>query len=508
MPNDIFISYAHIDNQPLGDTSGWVDQLFKHLQVRLSQVLGSEPSIWWDKRLQGDQYFAGEIGDMVGATLLLTPVVTPRYVNSNWCRGELKEFCERAQGNAQMRNHSRVFKIVKTPVAEQQLPEELCGMLGYVFYEVDEKNRPREFRQVLGHDRDQRYWDKLDDLAWDIKDAIEKLRAQAAAQAAEADAVEAVEAVEALPLAKKVYLAETAPELNVERDRIKRELQQNNYYVLPDSTLPSDPSKLESAVREYLSRCVLSIHLIGARFEETFETGETNDMPRKDSPPRRVVQVQTEIAAERANAGEEFSRLIWLPPGLQTADSRQQSFIEGLQKNIGAGSELLQTSLEDLKQRVIHKLAAALKEAPTTGDHRSVYLIYDNRDAGDVKPIDDFLYDHGFEVIPPIFEGDSAELAQYHRDSLLNCEAALIFYGSANQMWLRSKIWDLQKAPGWGRPSPVLAAVYVGGEQTSEKERFRTREVPLVIQNFKEFSPDKLQPFLNAMQTGNGGQRS
>jgi hypothetical protein len=75
-------------------------------------------------------------------------------------------------------------------------------------------------------------------------------------------------------------------------------------------------------------------------------------------------------------------------------------------------------------------------------------------------------------------------------------------------MWLRSKIWDLQKAPGWGRPSPVLAAVYVGGEQTSEKERFRTREVPLVIQNFKEFSPDKLQPFLNAMQTGNGGQRS
>jgi hypothetical protein len=504
MSNDIFISYAHIDNQPLGDTSGWVDQLFKHLQVRLSQVLGAEPSIWWDKRLQGDQYFAGEIGDRVGETLLLTPVVTPRYAKSNWCRGELKEFCERAHGNVQMRNNSRVFKIVKTPVAEEQLPEELHGMLGYVFYEVDEKNRPREFRQVLGHDRDQRYWDKLDDLAWDIKDAIEKLNAQSDAQAAEA--AEVAKVVEALPLAKKVYLAETTPELNVERDRIKRELQQNNYYVLPDSPLPRNQN-LEGTVREYLSRCVLSIHLIGARFEQTVETGKTSDMPHEGAPPPPVVQLQAEIAAERANSGEEFSRLIWLPPGLQTEDSRQQSFIKELQDNIGVGSELLQTSLEDLKLRIIQKLNSAPKAGPSD-QQSSVYLIYDNRDAGEVKPIDDFLYNHGFDVIPPIFEGDSAELAQYHRDSLLNCEAALIYYGSANQMWLRSKIWDLQKAPGWGRPSPVLAAVYVGGEQTTEKERFRTREVPLIIHNFKEFSPDKLQPFLDAMQTGNGGQKS
>jgi hypothetical protein len=500
MPNDIFISYAHIDNLPFGDTKGWVDQLFEHLQVRLSQVLGSEPSIWWDKRLQGDQYFAGEIGDRVGATKLLTSVVTPRYANSNWCRGELKEFCERADGKVQ-RNQSRVFKIVKTPVADEHLPKELLGMLGYVFYELDEKKRPREFRQVLGHDRDQRYWDKLDDLAWDIKDAIEKLKAQSEAQAAEAAKV-----VEALPLAKKVYLAETAPELNVERDRIKRELQQNNYYVLPDSPLPS--KDLEGTVREYLSRCVLSIHLIGARFEQTLETGESNDMAPKGDQPPPVVQIQAEIAAERASSGEEFSRLIWLPPGLQTEDSSQQSFIKELQDNIGAGSELLQTSLEDLKLRIIQKLNSAPKPEPKASDQQSsVYLIYDNRDAGDVKPIDDFLYNHGFDVIPPIFEGDSAELAQYHRDSLLNCEAALIYYGSANQMWLRSKIWDLQKAPGWGRPSPVFAAVYVGGEQTTEKERFRTREVPLVIQNFKEFSPDKLQPFLNAMQTGNGGQK-
>src|SRR6185295_11729223 len=170
MPKDLFISYAHIDNQPFGDTRGWVTQLMENLQIRLSQVLGSEVAIWWDKRLQGDQYFLSEIGDRVSETRLLAPVVTPRYVRSAWCRGELKEFCQAARIDARVGNHSRIFKIVKTPVAEEQVPEELRPMLGYIFYDLDEKNRPREFRPELAN-KDQRYWDKLEDLAWDMRDA-------------------------------------------------------------------------------------------------------------------------------------------------------------------------------------------------------------------------------------------------------------------------------------------------------------------------------------------------
>ena len=40
--NDLFISYAHIDNQPLADGfKGWVDTLHALLAIRLSQLLGS-----------------------------------------------------------------------------------------------------------------------------------------------------------------------------------------------------------------------------------------------------------------------------------------------------------------------------------------------------------------------------------------------------------------------------------------------------------------------------------
>lgn len=491
---DIFISYAHIDNRPFGDTRGWIDQLFERLRVRLAQLLGGEPVIWWDGRLQGDMYFAGEIGDRVSRTLLLVPVVTPRYAHSAWCRGELKEFCRRAlqTGGMQMRNHSRIFKVVKTPVGEGDEPEELRGLLGYVFFEVDSNGRPREFSPEVTPNKDPKYWARLDDLAWDIKQALEALKAERAETEDESPAA----GHEELPLEKKVYLAETTSDLSAERDLVRRELQQRGYYVLPDRELPLTAAALRDAAREHLARAALSVHLVGASYGLIPEGEEE----------RSIIRIQNDLAAERADAEASFTRLVWMPPGLAPSGARQQSFVSELQTNLGANAELLQTSIEDLKLRVVEKLTAR-ETAPAARDAgddiKRVYLISDNRDAEDVEPIEEYLFRQGYEVLPTITEGDGAELAQYHRESLVNCDAALVYYGRANQMWLRSKLWDLQKAQGWGRRAPLAArAVYVSAPHTGEKERFRTREVPLVIRNFETFSPDALSPFLNAISSG------
>src|SRR5690242_11485613 len=46
------------------------------------------------------------------------PPQTPRYLNSEWCIREVREFCQVAQeaGRLMVGSKSRVFKIVKTPV--------------------------------------------------------------------------------------------------------------------------------------------------------------------------------------------------------------------------------------------------------------------------------------------------------------------------------------------------------------------------------------------------------
>ena len=62
-----------------------------------------------------------------------------------------------------------------------------------------------------------------------------------------------------------------------------------------------------------------------------------------------------------------------------------------------------------------------------------------------------------FEVILPVFEGDEAQVRQEHEANLTDCDAALIYYGAGNELWLRSKLRELQKIAGYGRTKPMLA---------------------------------------------------
>jgi len=44
--NDVFISYAHIDDQALTEgQKGWITQFHRILEVRLGQLLGEKPTI-------------------------------------------------------------------------------------------------------------------------------------------------------------------------------------------------------------------------------------------------------------------------------------------------------------------------------------------------------------------------------------------------------------------------------------------------------------------------------
>lgn len=492
---DIFISYAHVDNRPLADNEGWISLLHQRLQTRLYQLVGEEPRIWWDQReQQSSQYLVGMVGGRVSQTLLLLAVVSPRYVKSEWCLGELKEFCRRADqtDGIQINDQPRLFSVVKTPVRSDQIPSELGALLRFEFYEINANGHVREFRTETGANKDQKYWDKFEDLAQSLKKAFEKLRQeQHSTQPGQRNK----------PLEKMVYLAESTADISTARDRIKRELLERNYYVLPDAELPRRAADMRAAVREYLERSALSIHLIGSDYGLIPEGEEE----------RSVVRLQEEWATEQAAANPEFSHLIWMPPGLQINGARQQHYVEDLHTKLGAGAELLQTSVEDLKTRILDKLEPqdkTIKETYSKESLTRVYLICDNRDVRDVEPIEDFLYQKGYEVILSSDGGSSThEISKYHRESLLNCDAALLFCGNAGLPWLRTKMFDLQKAQGWGRNRPMLAkGVYMTGPLTDEKQRFRTHEVPVVIKNFGEFSPDHLQPFLDAMRTANGGQ--
>ncbi|MCZ6679419.1 MAG: toll/interleukin-1 receptor domain-containing protein [Candidatus Poribacteria bacterium] len=491
--NDIFISYTHVDNRPLvEEEKGWIEKFHNTLEIRLAQLFSRDPRIWRDLKLRGNDIFGDEICEQLPKASLLISVLSPRYIVSKWCIKEVKEFCKAARktGGIRIGNKARVFKVVKTPIPREQHPPELQGSLGYEFFELDPNTgRAREFNPIFGREAEMEFVQKLDDLAHDIRELLEKIENGIS----DSDDL-------GPPVKGIVYLAETTSDLREDRDAIRRELQEHGYMVLPDQPLPLIASEFENLVQENLSQSKLSIHLVGKNY------GFVPEGARQSS-----IELQNELAAQRSQ-DPEFSRLIWIPSGIETEDERQQAVIENLQTDASAqrGAELLETSLEDLKTVIHDKLNPPAKpDKPSINDEDNlirVYLIYDQRDVDSVQPLEDYLRGERFEVIPALVEGGENEVREYHTDSLRLCDAVIIYYGQANESWVRVKQQDLRKAAGYGREKPMLAkAIYVAGPKTSTKERFQTLEAE-VIKHFDEFSSNTLESFLTQIEAAKGGQ--
>jgi hypothetical protein len=219
-----------------------------------------------------------------------------------------------------------------------------------------------------------------------------------------------------------------------------------------------------------------------------------------DGATRSVVALQHDTAA----GWPGLPRLLWLAPGTEADDERQRSFLEHLRTAPGVhdAAELLEISLEDLKSRIHFKLAPPepRKEkaaTPAAGGVSRIYLICDQADLEAARPVEDHLFDQGFEVLPTLFDEDEAQARLDHEENLCTCDAVLLFQGQASEMWLRRKLREVQKSAGLGRQSPLLAqGLYLAAPQTPQKERFRTLEALVLREPPDGFSPGTLAPFL------------
>lgn len=483
--HDFLISYAHIDDQSLVDgEKGWVSTLHRLLEIRVGQLRGQVPKIWRDPKLQGNDYFADTILDRLPKVAALVSVLSPRYVLSEWCNRELKEFWRAAEqtGGVRVADKARIFKVVKTPVEHDRLPREVQPMIGYEFFTYDpESGRPRELESLSGT-ANRAFLTKLDDLAYDIAQLLELLEKNGGG-------------APAAPRKGTVFLAETTLELRDEREAIKRDLIRNGFEVLPDRPLPHTEADLEEVCNELLSRCTLSIHLVGKNYGIVPE-GAVQSVPERQ---------QTLAAARGAASG--LSSIIWISPGIEVEDERQRIFIRHLQTDpaIHDMAELLEVPLEDVKTLIYRKLTAPVPQVKVADavamDLKRVYLLCDQQDGDSPALLADYLFGQGYEVILPIFDQDEAQTRIEHEESLRFADAVLVYYGAGSDLWLRRKLRDMQKSAGLGREKPWLVrAIYVGPPHTDQKQRFRTLEMSIFHEPPGGFDPNVLAPFVQALR--------
>jgi hypothetical protein len=484
--DEIFISYAHIDNDSLKQgLEGWITKFHHALEIRVAQVRGQPPKVFRDPKLQGNDVFGDVLMARLRKAALMVSVLSPGYIQSEWCSRELDEFCTTlsAAGRLVLGDHkARVFKIVKTAVPLASTPEVFQALIGYEFFQLDPKGRPRELDEIYGPEAEREFWARLNDLAYDIAELLNVL--------------ENPPETSGKPF---VYLAETTSDLDGDRDAIRRDLQRHGYTVLPDRTLPLKLADLEAFLASEVARCKISVHLAGPLYGVVPEGTDES-----------LTAIQNRIAREAGKAGR-LVRLVWIKSGDGIQEARQKSFVEQARTDPGLdeGADVLEKSIEELKTELYNRLKAAEipppeAAGPTVAGVTHVYLICVQGDQDALKPVADYLFQQGCEVALPLFDKDAtdADLREDHEANLKSCDAVMIYYGQGSVAWQRAKMRELAGSAGLGRKAPFLAAgILLGPPQTDAKQQFRSNDV-VVMRMPDTFTSAVLNDFLSRLRSG------
>jgi Domain of unknown function (DUF4062) len=471
---DVLVTYAEKDNEVAKkNEQGWVTQFKKFLELMLLQVLGTKPNI-----VIKSEFDTATAPALDNAAILVT-VLTKEFVQSGRCL-DLVEAFYKTTSNTKI---NRVFKVLKSPLTLQEQPPRLRDSLGYEMYQLDDETGVlKEYADFFSQEAERQYWMKLVDLAYDIHETLIVLK--------EGDNRTEVKNIYKR---KTIYLAETGHDLSVQRNIIKRELMRHGYVVLPNHTLSTQANEVERSIRKDLEECALSIHLIGSAYGEIPEGAD-----------RSIVDIQNKLAAECAlskkQSKQEFSRLIWIAQNLKNASDKQKAFIETLKRDTEAqeGAEILQNPLEDFKNIVREELLDSQERVSITESvGKSIYLVHDRVDHAEVKPFQEAIEKSGFKVLSPAFEGELMEVRKRHIENLRNFDGAIIFKGKVNDQWVRMKVLDLLKAPGFGRKKPIRGKAIVG---IGSLDGFKNQNLTLIAGDNNR-SLETLKNFLNDIES-------
>jgi hypothetical protein len=437
---DVFISYSHVDNESASadDDKGWIDRFELAFSTKLRQLCGATTEVWRDHKIDGSDLLTPTIEDNVRRARLFLSILSQSYLESEWCRTELRIFAETAarSGGLNVGTKSRILKVIKTPVdqsTEKGAEIDISDVIGYPFFRKREDGKHWEYDPVLGQEAREEFHRQVLELAIDAKALLDALKGGGAEPAQNSKKSGVV-----------IYLAQAADDLAGDAERLRRELRMLGHTVLPESPLGFGADYVEK-VRADLERAHIAIHPVAKGLG-----------PMPEAADRRIVPLQYELARSA-----ELRRVVWMPPDAKTADLAEPAFRDALDNDAAVRKCTLETIKSAIATIAQQLLQPAPKPAPpvrrAAEERAQIYLIVDQEDAALAQPFAEYLVAQGNAVTFPLFEGDESERREDHEDTLRDCDAVLVLHASATDFWRRAKLRDLKRAFGLGRARPFSA---------------------------------------------------
>jgi hypothetical protein len=477
---DIFVSYAHVDDQPFiaaatatEQATGWVATLVRHLKNELGQKIGRADavSVWFDSHnLRGNHQLTDEIAGRLKNTALFVAILSPGYAASQWCQDEARLFAE-APGES----GRRIFIVEKAPLDEDAAPPpSLGGRRAYHFWYRDRAEQTRTFAVPMPHPDDVEYFRQIEDLARDLRDQCRAMHG-ALAPASPAAPLPA-QIVSDVP---SVLLAEVTDDLEFKRAEVQRYLEQHGVAVLPELTYPLGRADFEAALDADLGRGKLFVQLLG---------------PIAGKRPRDIPDGYSWLQLEGARR-RGLPLLQWRSPEIDLNEIAWPRHRELLEL-----ATVQATSLESFKSAII----AALQPPPPEpmprrdGAHRPlVFLNTEPRHRGIAAEVRAAIGDRA-DWAEPLVEGLAEEVREDLEQNLIDCDAMVMVYAD-NPGWARAQLRQFRKlAPR--RERPVRAIPIIDAPPVEKPDLGMTLDGLVMIDGRRGIGPDALSQLSESLR--------
>ena len=461
--HDVFVSYAHLDNESGGEQPGWVTNFVQDLGKEVRQRLGTKDlTIWIDKKLSGNLPLTPEIMEAVRRSATLLVVMSPAYLNSQWCARERNSFLSFA---ADCVKYGRIFVVTQRDTEKTPAPEEFGDLLGFRFWTKDEETDVS--RPLVRPDKE--YAQRVVQLSDDLGKTLRRLN-NGGGDGSKAASVQGSGDV-------SVFLARSTDDLEEREENLKRYLAQAGINVLPRTWYPDHTvAAFTTAMAADLGGCKAFVQLLSASRGRKIEPGG-----------KRYAALQQEIAKTSRRP-----LLVWRSPDIDLKSIDDDDHRDRLDSARAC-------NFEEFKRAVVEE---ARREPPRPKQKSAnvvAFLDVDLPDMRIAKEVADYLLlEHGIECFWPVRSGKPEELRKDLERQLLECDGLLLVYGSTEPLWVRDQWHQIRKVTS-GRERPLAArALFLAPPAEKEELGFK---VPVMTIDCREgIKPERLLAFVNELR--------
>ncbi len=377
-------------------------------------------------------------------------------------------------------NGKEIFIVVKSPKFSALIPVYLRKYTQYNFFDINIRtNEAIEFAPFLKGEKENKFWSKLTDLAYDSKMFFDNLNGNQ-------------------PAAKvNVYLAEVSKDQTNNREILKREFQLSGYNVLPVKPLPGSLKEYRDAAAEIIKTADLSIHMMGEIYGDSPSGSDYS-----------FVEIQNKLITElisQDSLKNNFYRFVWLPPNLEPYDEKQIQYLKRLKRelNDNKSGEIIQCSIEEFKEIIAQKvnslqnIEATLEFEPAG---KKVILIIDKPDETSYQKVVNIIKDthKEYELIDMTRTGDLLPLAMF-RQAVSSSDAAIIMSLSNQSNWLNGILGLTLKNISIGKNNKNKLVAALTSNKTSAEIDFEALHVDNISLDDSQFSK-RIEKFLTQIQ--------